>query len=193
MSKAFNTEPTAVPTSTRKPRAKRTPKIGLDTAPAAVVVLGNGAETPTETQDAPAQDAGVQDTQNANNQTQEKRTMLTIQFRKVNTINQGIYGIEGRPGTILIGPQFFAKVEGETQWPETLDLDIELPAAEAAEPKVKLTAEERKALRAAMTPADKLAEQEARLEKQKANLLARKAKLGLVPAEETAEVAEPSI
>jgi len=178
MASKKKTQQQDAPNST--PRAPRRKKV-LDNETADAVQLQEQQQDGA--QDAPeapqAQDADGIDNSNSNdnsNTNQETVTnMATFQYRKTNTIGQAIYGVEGRPGVILIGKQLFA---GEP--PATLEIAIELPAVEekaAKEKAPKLTPEERKALRDAMTPEQKLQEQEERLAKQAANLAARKAKL----------------
>ncbi|MFA6315602.1 MAG: hypothetical protein WC648_04535 [Candidatus Paceibacterota bacterium] len=89
------------------------------------------------------------------------------------------YTLAGVRGSVKISSTLFA---GDA--PETLEVNWPVAGPKAA--KVKMTVEERaaaaadrKAANAAKTPMQKLADQEARIAKQAANLAARKAKLGL--------------
>jgi hypothetical protein len=77
-----------------------------------------------------------------------------------------IFNIEGRPGSV----QFFRTLFDKDAVPATLRL-----TGEFAEPRAKLTAEERKARRKAMTPAERLAQMEKRVAKMKAKLAAEQA------------------
>jgi len=117
--------------------------------------------------------------------TQDAPTTSTFHFRKTDTTGRHVYGIPGAVGVILIGHHFL---------PATPPATLELPfAGEVKTPAVKLTKEERKALRAAMTPEELLAEKRDKIAKQIANLEARKAKLGIQPLpgfEDEAEGAE---
>jgi len=120
----------------------------------------------------------------------------------LNNAGAAAYKVDGRSGILRVAPQLFSSVDA---LPETIEAALPLPEATTNEPKSKLSKEERKALRDAMTPAQKLEAQERRLEKQRANLLARKAKLGIgdaaevdstdedVDAEEIAEEQEASL
>ena len=99
----------------------------------------------------------------------------TVELVKDNKTRKGngkasTYTIAGLRGSVKISSTLF---DGEA--PATLQIDW--PVASEKAPKVKLTKEERAAANASKTPAQRLAEQEARLAKQTANLEARKAKL----------------
>ena len=112
-------------------------------------------------------------------QTQEKNTMATLvkdnKERKGHNGKAAHYRLDGVRGSVKISSTLFANGAPDT-------LEINWPVAGPSTPKVKMTKEERAAARAAMTPAQKLAEQEARLAKQQANLEARKAKLASAAA-----------
>lgn len=99
--------------------------------------------------------------------------MATLKRKGVLKSGAGVYQYEGSQGTVVIGPQLLA--DGAS-FGETITLDGFTFATPKAKP-AKQTKEERAAARAAMTPAQKLAESEARLKKQEENLAKRKAAL----------------
>lgn len=154
----------ALPTPRPRPMARfagvaQLTKKGVDTAPHQPVQSNNDGSM-TEP---------VMETQN-----QEKKKMnLTRNSRQPAKAKVVTYGISGYRGVARFPKNWFT--DGG---PETLSVPDEGFAASATKKlKVKLTKEERKALNAAKTPAEKLAAQEARLAKQVANLAARKARL----------------
>ena len=141
-------------------------------------------DTNNNTNNNDAQESTIMTDNSQDTQTQDAPKMHTFTFRKTDTTGRHVYGIPGSVGVILIGHHFLP-----AEPPATLELPF---AGEVKEPKVKLTKEERKAQRDAMTPEQLLEEKRIKLQKQIANLEARKAKLGIqsLPGMEEGEGAE---
>ena len=175
--------------TTTPARPRNTSKKTVDTEAVAEVQS-------VETQDTPAT-VGVEGDNNSNN-TQETNvndqnidqteqptegTVAVFQFRKAAKNGSHFrYSIPGRQGVLLLGKQFIA--EG-AEPPATLEIpSLVLPELKLSEraSKAKLTKEERKALRDAMTPAQRLEAQEARLRRQQENLAKRRAALDAAAA-----------